>query len=328
MADGSAHAPSGLHERDRPERTRIEIGLVNNMPDAALAATERQFTGLMEAAAGDLDVRLRFFSLDSLPRGETARAMMAGRYADLATLEASSLDALIVTGAEPKADHLRAEPYWPQMTRLIDWAETHTISTLWSCLAAHAAVLHLDGIERRLLAQKCSGVFRCETVADDALLAGAPALIRTPHSRRNTLAASDLTAHGYRLLSHSREIGPDLFVRTGQSLFLFVHGHPEYDADSLLKEYCRDLGRYLRGEMSRPAAPSGYLDPAREAALSAIADQAGQAPVEALIGRFSELASSITPAQTWRPHAENLYRNWLRQIAMAKAARTLTGARA
>jgi len=323
MADGATHASGGLPPGPRAAPGRIVIGLVNNMPDAALAATERQFAGLIEAAAGDLDVELRLFSLDSLPRGHNARAMMAGRYADLAALEASAIDALIVTGAEPKAERLSDEPYWPQMTRLIGWAEAHTLGVVWSCLAAHAAVLHLDGVERRLLPQKCSGVFRCEAMSDDPLLAGAPTLIQTPHSRRNAVVAADLTARGYRLLTHSREVGADLFVRRGQSLFVFFQGHPEYDADSLLKEYCRDMGLYLRGEMNRPAPPRGYLEPAEEAVFSAIADQAGQAPEDELIARFAEVAAGVTPAQTWRTQAEVVYRNWLRQIAVAKAARAL-----
>jgi len=42
---------------------------------------------------------------------------------------------------------------------LIDWAEGGTISTLFSCLAAHAAVLQLDNIVRRPLPKKLSGVF-------------------------------------------------------------------------------------------------------------------------------------------------------------------------
>src|SRR5579862_2521295 len=67
----------------RGSRLRIEIGLVNNMPDTALLATERQFTNLLQLAAGELDVRLRLFSLAGIARGEAAQAAMDGRYADV-----------------------------------------------------------------------------------------------------------------------------------------------------------------------------------------------------------------------------------------------------
>src|SRR5882762_4473992 len=111
-------------------RTAIHVGLVNNMPDAALRTTELQFARLLKDAAGSLDVRLRLFSLGSIPRGPETRARMAGFYDDAAFLEAANIDALIVTGAQPGAADLRDEPYWRELTHLIDWAETGTLSTL------------------------------------------------------------------------------------------------------------------------------------------------------------------------------------------------------
>ncbi|HEY2661392.1 MAG TPA: homoserine O-succinyltransferase [Caulobacteraceae bacterium] len=313
MADGASS----------PRSKRIEIGLINNMPDAALAATERQFSGLIEAVAGDLDVRLRLFSLSDVPRGEITRLAMRHRYADVETLNEQTLDALIVTGAEPKTPDLLAEPYWPQMARLINWAEQNTLSTLWSCLAAHAAVLHLDGIQRRPLAQKCAGVFLCEQLADDPLMSGVSSMIRMPHSRRNALAVGDLVARGYHLLTESREVGADLFVRRGRSLFVFFQGHPEYDADSLLKEYCRDVGRHLRREQSDPPAlPRGYFDTCTETAFRVLAAEARRSPNEALLARCSEIAAGFHAPQPWRQHAEVLFGNWLKQIAAMKAERT------
>ena len=81
---------------------------------------------------------------------------------------------MIVTGAEPIAATLPDEPYWNDLTDVIDWAETNTRSAIWSCLAAHAAVLHLDGIERQRLERKCSGVYDCRKVADDWLTEAYP----------------------------------------------------------------------------------------------------------------------------------------------------------
>src|SRR6516165_8889898 len=123
--------------------TRIVIGLVNNMPDPAIRATERQFGNLINAAAGNLDVKLRYFSLPDVPRSESARATFLRFYEDIDELWKGGVDGLIVTGAEPQTPELAHEPYWPALTRLIDWAEDNTISTIWSCLAAHAAVLHI-----------------------------------------------------------------------------------------------------------------------------------------------------------------------------------------
>lgn len=321
MADGAL--PSG----DLPDvslRTRIEIGLVNNMPDAALAATERQFAGLLAATAGDLDVRLKLFSLPGTPRSDATRLVMRDRYVEIDDLDALKVDALIVTGNEPKTPDIRSEPYFPHLARLIDWAEHNTLSTLWSCLAAHAAVLHLDGVERRPLAQKCAGVFLCEQVADDPLMTGMASMIRMPHSRRNGLSVGDLAAKGYHLLTHSREAGADLFVRRGESLFVFFQGRPEYDADSLLKEYCRDVARHLRSEMEDPPPlPVGYFDARTEAAFRALAEEARRSRSEALIEQYAEIAAEFHAPQPWRHHAEVLFGNWLQQIALMKAVRAL-----
>ena len=72
---------------------------------------------------------------------------------------------------------------------MIDWAEANTRSTIWSCLAAHAAVLHLDGIERQRLDAKCSGVYDCSRAANDWLTEEClPSPLKISHSRFNALA--------------------------------------------------------------------------------------------------------------------------------------------
>ena len=215
----------------RDYRGAVHVGLVNNMPDAAMRATELQFAKLLKEASGPLDVRLHLFSLPEIPRGEVSASRMEGFYADAETLPTAGVDALIVTGAEPRASDLREEPYWNALSHLVDWAEIGTISTLFSCLAAHAAVQHLDNIERQPLDQKLSGVFLTERAGDDPLLSGLPAQHQVPHSRRNTLPEAALTARGYRILSRIPGHGVDLFTRHSRSLFVFAQGHPEYGAE-------------------------------------------------------------------------------------------------
>ena len=165
----------------------IVVGLVNNMPDAALKTTERQFRELIADAAGPQAVRVRVFSLPGLDRSDAARRHVAENHEDIEELWGAELDGLIVTGTEPRAERLADEPYWPALTRLIDWAAEHTISSAWSCLAAHAAVHHLDGLVRRPLAAKLSGVFECGGTVDHPLLGRFPARWRTPAFARNEL---------------------------------------------------------------------------------------------------------------------------------------------
>ena len=147
------------HRGEASKARSIEVGLVNNMPDAALEATERQFVDILGAAADARPVRLHLFSLPQLPRGEAARSYLGLGYAPIDKLDEAGLDALIVTGTEPRARLLDREPYWDTLSKVVDWAEHNTISTIWSCLAAHAAVLHLAGIRRSPLSEKCFGLF-------------------------------------------------------------------------------------------------------------------------------------------------------------------------
>ena len=89
MQHALTHAEAtGRPLRPRPRRRPIEVALVNNMPDAALLATERQFAGLLAEAAGEaFDVTLRLYALAAVPRGELARASMQDRYAGIDALK-------------------------------------------------------------------------------------------------------------------------------------------------------------------------------------------------------------------------------------------------
>ena len=226
----------------------IDIGLINNMPSGALEATERQFRAQLDAAADGILVRLTFYALPHVPRTVLGQRHVSKFYSDIRELWDSHLDGLIVTGTEPRSLDLRDEPYWGELTGLMEWAERHTHSAVWSCLAAHAAVLHADGIRRRRLSDKRCGVFECERVCDHPLTASVPAKWQMPHSRWNELPEDALMTSGYRVLTRSEDAGVDTFIKQRKTLSIFFQGHPEYEADTLLREYRRDIGRFLRGE--------------------------------------------------------------------------------
>jgi homoserine O-succinyltransferase len=305
----------------------IEIGLVNNMPDSALEATERQFIALLEAASGEVRVRLRLFSLPGVPRGERGQRHVDKFYRGLRELPDSGLDALIVTGTEPRAASLRNEPYWHWLGELIDWAEANTVSTVWSCLAAHAAVLHLDGIARHPLADKCFGVFDCAILPDHPLTAGQER-VAVPHSRWNELRDDELRAHGYEVITRSPQAGVDMFVRQGRSLFVFMQGHPEYDALSLLGEYRRDFARFLRGEREGcPNLPHGYFDATAMGLLSGLRTRALADRREELLAELPVVALEQGLRAGWRPAAERLYANWLHQVTARKSLHATATAR-
>ncbi|HTY56644.1 MAG TPA: homoserine O-succinyltransferase [Candidatus Binataceae bacterium] len=292
----------------------LVVGLVNNMPDAALRATERQFSDLLSAGARNRSIRLRLFFLPGIPRGRDAQAFLSDRYEDISQLWGSRVDGLIVTGTEPRAHLLSEEPYWPFFARLVDWTESHTVSTLWSCLAAHAAVLRLDGINRRRFAQKLFGLFDCSKVSDHPIVDSAPSRWQVPHSRYNDLPEEELVACGYRILSRAADAGADMFVSHRQSLFVFTQGHPEYDADTLLREYRRDVQRYLSGARDTyPEIPRGYFDQATFSKLDAFRQHAARRRDSELMDDFPVVPMASVGA--WRQVAVDLYTNWLSYLA-------------
>ena len=228
-------------------------------------------------------------------------------------------DGLIVTGTEPRASDLADEPYWGRLTQVVDWAEDNGVSAIWSCLAAHAAVLHLDGIRRRTLKDKCFGMFECRKVADDGLLKGLEFPLWIPHSRWNEVAEDALASCGYEVLLRSPDVGVDTFVRRRSSLFVFLQGHPEYQPETLLREYRRDIGRYLRGERAVcPALPKSYLDEEARRLLLAFEERVRSERRPGLIAEFPAIAVGDRSTTAWRAVAIRIYRNWLAALSDRK----------
>jgi homoserine O-succinyltransferase/O-acetyltransferase len=312
------NVPTISTSRSRPaeERAGIAVGLINNMGDEALKTTERQFVSLVSEAAGDNRVRFRIFALKSTRRSPRALDYINARYEPASAAMDGGLDALIITGAQPQADHLSEEPYWEELAELIDWAKLHTASTILSCLAAHAGVLHLDGVERRPLPEKCTGVFAFTAQRTHPLVGKQGCVRLIPHSRRNGLLQSELEQAGYAILASSRGCGVDSFVKCFGSQFVFLQGHPEYDANSLAREYCREMDRYLRGGSGRkPSRPKGYFGAEAEAKLRAIEGGAYETRCRKQIQDIS-IIDVLAPAEAaWREAAIAFYRSWIEMIA-------------
>ncbi len=297
----------------------VRIAFLNNMPDSALEDTEIQFFELLDAAAGDIPVRLKLHSLSGVPRGERGEQHLNAFYFSTDDLLNSQVDAVIMTGTEPRQPDLRREPYWPALTSVLDWAESNTVSTILSCLAAHAGVLHSDGIKRHPLSDKQFGVFEYKRVCDHALTSGTSALVRFPHSRWNEVQEDALTSCGYTILTKSEQAGVDSFVKKKKkSLFVHFQGHPEYVGGTLLKEYRRDIKRFLRGERETyPSMPDGYFDAVASSALENFRQSVVHSRNENLMADFPELVPDALN-NTWRSSAISIYQNWLKYVLSRK----------
>ena len=110
------------------------------------------------------------------------------------------------------------------------------------CWSAQAGLYYHYGIEKQVLSQKLSGIFSHTVCApENPLMAGFDDVFTAPHSRYSAVETAGIrTIPELEILAESGEAGVyAIWVQKRRQLF--VLGHPEYDRDSLQKEYLRDL---------------------------------------------------------------------------------------
>lgn len=292
----------------------LHIGLLNMMPDAALTVTERQFMRLVGGANPIVQLYLHPFTVPGLPRSPETQAYVDRYYATFEQLREEGLDALIVTGANVANPELEREPFWEPLQEVVAWASSNVTSVLCSCLATHALVQHTYGIQRRRLLSKRWGVYPHRSVRPDhPLLRGTNTRFDVPHSRWNAVTSAQLEAVGVQVLIESLEGDFHLGTSADGFRLIYLQGHPEYDTVSLLKEYKREVLRYLEGELdAAPPYPEHYFSPTA-------ARLAGAHLEEALAARkagrplppFPEEELAAMLDNTWTDTAKAIFNNWL-----------------
>ena len=122
-------------------------------------------------------------------------------------------DGFIITGAPVETMPFEEVEYWKELTEIMDWTKTHVHSTLHICWGAQAGLYYHYGIPKYMLPEKMSGIFKHHVLRPkEPLLRGFDDIFCVPHSRL---------------------------------------GHGEYDADTLKKEYERDLAKGMNPEVPR-----------------------------------------------------------------------------
>lgn len=298
----------------RQDIRELHVGLLNMMPDAALAVTERQFIRLIGSANPIVQIYVHPFTVPGLERDAATRAYMAAHYRSFGDLRREGLDALVITGANVAQPALEQEPFWEPLQEVMAWAVEHVTSVMCSCLATHALVQGFHGVHRRPLLAKRWGVFAHRVVRPDhPLMRGTNTRFDVPHSRWNAVTPAQLEAAGLDVLVET--LDADFHLATSADGFrrIYLQGHPEYDTVSLLKEYKRELTRYLTGQLpALPPLPEHYLSAAAATRVAAHVEEALDArdagrPLPA----FPEDDLAATLDNTWTDTAKALFTNWL-----------------
>ncbi|WP_105255663.1 homoserine O-succinyltransferase [Pseudoalteromonas sp. T1lg75] len=254
----------------------MRLAILNLMPNKV--ETEVQFIRLL--ANTPLQVNVDLLRLDTHRSSANSEQHLDMFYRYFSDVKDTNYDAVIITGA-PLA-HLEYDEvgYWQELQEFFDWAEHHVTSTLFSCWAAHAGLFHHHGLKRELQANKLCGVFEHQCYFDHgALTRGFDDRFLVPHSRYGHIDIDKIAeCEELVVLAGSDEVGAYLLKNQSGSQ-VYLTGHPEYDADTLQKEYQRDVDKGLDVDK-----PKNY---------------------------FPEDNPALKPSKTWQSHAFLLFSNWL-----------------
>ena len=301
----------------RQDIRELHIGLLNMMPDAALAATERQFFRLIGESNQIAQFYMHPFTLKELKRGADGAAHIERYYESFEQVRRDGLDALIITGANVTQPDLAREPFWKPLIEVIDWAYESVTSTLCSCLATHAVLQFRYGQKRRPLGFKRWGVYSHRVVdRRHPLVSDVNTRFDVPHSRFNDVSREQFETAHLHVLAEGEVPGVHLAVSEDLFRIVFFQGHPEYDTISLLKEYKRELGRFIKGERDDyPPIPDNYFSARTQAILDEHRDHVAAArernePVPEL----PESLITRTLDNTWHDTGEAVINNWMGKV--------------
>ncbi|MBT8047069.1 MAG: homoserine O-succinyltransferase [Xanthomonadales bacterium] len=292
----------------------LHVGFLNMMPDAALEATERQFISLVGGCNRIAQFFVYPFSLPGLARGNDSLEYIERYYSTFEDLQKAGLDALIITGANVSNPALETESFWNPLMEVIAWAQENVASTLCSCLATHAVLKHFHGIDRQPLPAKRWGVYSHRVaVPAHPLLREINTRFYVPHSRYNDISRAQLQSAGLPVLVESEQGGVHMAVSPDGFRTIYFQGHPEYDTNSLLKEYKREVLRYLNGELhDQPPFPEHYFSESAAQSAERYIYEARRALWEDRdLPDFLEREIEPELDNTWGDTAKAIIANWL-----------------
>jgi len=304
-------APDAAQHQDIRE---LHIGLLNMMPDAALAATERQFFRLIGESNPIAQFYVHPFTLDVLERSEKAQAHIDQYYETFDQIREQGLDALIITGANVIGPELSNQDFWQPLIEVADWAHENVTSTLCSCLATHAVLQFRYDQKRIFQGNKIWGVYPHNVVdKSHPLVNDINTRFDVPHSRWNAVTHAQFKQANLRVLADSDDGCVHLATSPDGLRTVFFQGHPEYDTISLLKEYKREVMLFVEGQREDyPPFPDNYLGVFEQAVLNEYRFRVNEAVSKSQdVPAFPEELVAQRLDNTWHDTAGEVLGNWM-----------------
>lgn len=261
-----------LHQDIRP----LNVLILNLMPTKIVTETQL----LRKLSNTPLQIQVDLLRTSTYVSQNTNNDHLESFYTTFHHIRNKKYDGMIITGAPVESLEFDQVDYWDELCEILEWTKTHVHSTLHICWGAQAGLYYHYGIEKRALSKKLFGVYEHLVLKPNSpLFRGFDDVFYAPNSRYTEVLEADiLKVPELELIASSDEAGV-FAVKSEDSRHFFILGHPEYDPDTLSKEYWRDVDKGLN-----IAVPANY---------------------------FPEDDPQRPPVVRWRSAGQLLYTNWL-----------------
>lgn len=261
-----------MHQDIRP----LNVLILNLMPTKIV--TETQI--LRKLSNTPLQIQVELLQTSSYVSRHTDVSHLSSFYTTFSQVKDRKFDGMIITGAPVENMEFDQVDYWPELCEIMEWSRTHVHSTLHICWGAQAGLYFHHGIQKRSLPKKLFGVYEHKVLKPSSpLFRGFDDVFFAPNSRYTEVWADDILSRPELELIATSEQAGVFAVKTQDSRRFYIMGHPEYDPDTLAKEYRRDVEKGLDIDV-----PANY---------------------------FPDNDPSRPPIVRWRSAGQLLYTNWL-----------------
>ena len=261
-----------MHQDIRP----LNVLILNLMPTKIV--TETQI--LRKLSNTPLQIQVELLQTSSYISRHTDEHHLDSFYTTFDQVKDRTFDGMIITGAPVENMEFDQVDYWPELCRIMEWTRTHVHSTLHICWGAQAGLYYHHGIQKRSLPKKLFGVYEHRVLKPSSpLFRGFDDVFFAPNSRYTEVWAEDILQRPELELIADSDAAGVFAVKTQDSRRFYIMGHPEYDPDTLAREYWRDVDKGLSIDV-----PANY---------------------------FPQDDPTCPPIVCWRSAGQLLYTNWL-----------------
>lgn len=254
----------------------LKILILNIMPTKI--QTETQLLRLLGNTP--LQLTIEFLQTATHVSRNTSASHLNTFYKTFDEIKEEKFDGMIITGAPVEQMDFKDVDYWEELCEIMEWSRTNVYSTMHICWGAQAGLYYHYGIDKYLLPEKLSGIFKHKVLNPlHPLTRGFDDRFFAPHSRYTSIHREDIDKNPNLITLSVSNMAGVYLVASKSGRQVFVTGHAEYDRDTLANEYFRDVKKGIH-----PKIPVNY---------------------------FPDDDVETTPYFTWKSHAHLLFANWL-----------------